>query len=395
MCHLKAPIQTARRNWLVHAAALGVSPWARGVSGTAAALALSPAALAQGAATEPRQLVERWRQALVTVEYTGAARPVAPRTTSGSPPAQDPPEIRAFLDRFLGPGQGNLRPLAAGEPSVLNSGALISPDGWVMSLGIEPPAHGEQATVRTDDGRAWPARYVGGDTMQSLVVFKLESTQPFSFIPLLATTSETLPAVGERVAALGRVRFKNVGSVAVTEGLVTAVLGGKPWQPTSLLTTASIITSMGGGPLFSLSTGQLLGFCGQHFKQSRTGVTVTAAQPLSAWLTSVRELQQTGALQRGWLGLGSNEPTAEAYKRMGQDTGGAHMARIEPRSPADKAGLKEGDIVLRLDDTAIEESEHLHWLVRNRKPGSTVKLDVLRGTERLVLTAALEPLRQR
>jgi serine protease Do len=395
--HHPAPLQPARRHWLAHAAAWGASPWVQGVTGGASVmaltLALTPAAQAQTTALEPRQLVERWRQTLVTVEYHRAAQSSAARGPSGLPPSEDL-SVNEFLDRFL--GSGSSRALGPADPTVINSGTLISADGWVLSLGLDAPAIGEQATVRTDDGRLWPARYVGGDRTQSMVLFKLESAQPFPFMPLPPTAPvQGLPAVGERVVALGRVWFKKQGSVAATEGLVSAVLSGKAWQPATILTTASIVTSMGGGPLFSLSTGQLLGLCGQYFTQPRSGVTITAAQPLAAILASVREIQQTGPLQRPWLGVFSNEPNADARKRLGPDSGGAAVSRVEAAGPAERAGMKAGDIVLRLDDVPIEEPEHLNWLIRNLKPGSAVKLEVLRGTERLTLGVTLEPLRPR
>jgi serine protease Do len=320
----------------------------------------------------------------------------APISSTGPAPSTEPPDVREFLDRFLGQGQGSSRRnTSTSDPIALNSGVLISADGFVMSMGLDAPASAERVNVRTDDGRLLPARYVGGDTSQSLVLFKIDGAPSFPFMPLPPTANEAMPGVGERVVALGRVWFKKQGSVAVTEGLISAVLGEKPWHTKALLTTASIITSMGGGPLFSLSTGQLLGFCGQHFRQSSTGVTVTAAQPLAALLPSVRELQQTGQLQRGWMGIGSNEPNAEELQRMGQTAGGVRLERVEAGGPAERAGMKVGDLLLRLDNLPIEEVEHLYWLTRQRAPGSTVKLDLLRGTERLALSVRLELLKNR
>ncbi len=362
----------------------------------AAALALAGLpTLAPAAALEPSQMLEKWRSALVGIQFRRNPAPTpATGRASGPRASAEDPQTQEFLRRLIGDPEGRFNP--GRSATAINSGLLISPDGWVLSTGIDPPQANETATVHTDDGQVFPAQVMGFERSQSLLLLKIQAPKALPYMQLEQAISPALPKVGERVVALGRITLEQQASPAVTEGLVSAVFNGKPWQPRTVLATAQIVTSMGGGPLISLNSGQVLAFCGQHYRQSSTGVTVTAAQPAAEVLATVRKLQQatdltaTHELRRAWMGISTGQVAAPQRQSLSLDAGAVLVVKLDAAGPAERAGFKPDDIVTHLDGVALEGGEHLVWLVQRQVAGQRMVFRLLRAGQPMELPVQLE-----
>ena len=269
-----------------------------------------------------------------------------------------------------------------GQPrgSAQGSGFFISADGYLLTNNHVVEGGGEYHVV-TDDGRDLRAKLVGRDARTDLALLKVDADKPFPFV----TFSASQPRVGDWVVAIGN-PFGLGGTV--TAGIVSARgrdIGSGPYDD-FLQIDAPVNRGNSGGPTFNLD-GEVIGINTAIFSPSGGSVGIGFAIPSNVAENVVAQLRKDGAVVRGWLGVRIQPVTEEIAGSIGLgEAKGALVADIEPASPAARAGVKPGDVILAIDGTAIRDSRDLQRRVAALKPGSSQRLDVLRRGQKQTVT---------
>lgn len=283
-------------------------------------------------------------------------------------------------------------PIAVGEPRLtetgLGSGVIVSESGYVLTNN-HVVRQAEVVRVKLFDGREFEAKIVGRDPLTDIAVLKIEAS---GLTPAEFADSDALE-VGEWVVAIGSpFGFSNT----VTAGIVSAkarsglVLDGmvEGYQD-FIQTDAAINPGNSGGPLLNLE-GRVVGV--NSAIASRTGgyQGIGFAIPSNMARAVMDSIIRHGRVARGWLGVSVTELPAEEVSRLG--AGLRQALRVEyvaPGSPAEKAGLRPGDIITRLQGRAVESSARFRNTIALTPPDSKVNVEILRGGEARTLTAVI------
>ncbi len=366
--------------------------------GTSALTALPFAGSAQPAASPnavalPRQagpvgfadLAARVAPSVVRVTVTGRAE-VTPAA------AEMPPELRGtpfeqFFRRFegnrrqgggsQGNGQGNGQQREAPRMGQ-GSGFIIDAAGYIVT---NNHVVGEAVSVKVElaDGRELTARVVGTDTQTDLAVLKVDAGAP---LPALTWGDSDTLRVGDWVVAMGN-PFGLGGTV--TAGIVSArgrQIGAGPYDD-FIQTDAPINPGNSGGPLFN-GNGEVVGINTAIYAPAGGNVGIGFAVPARMARHVITDLQRDGQVARGWLGVSMQPVDADlaAALRL-PDTHGVLVAGVEPNSPAARAGLRAGDVVVAMEGKAIATPRDLAIAVAEAAPASSATLAVLRDGQRV------------
>lgn len=246
----------------------------------------------------------------------------------------------------------------------------------------------QQILVKLTDKRELKAKLVGIDKRTDVALLKVEGKD----LPTVKIGNPATLKVGEWVAAIGApFGFDNT----VTAGIVSAKGRNLPddtYVP-FIQTDVAINPGNSGGPLFNLS-GEVVGINSQIYSRSGGFMGISFSIPIDIAMSVAEQLKTSGKVSRGQLGVHIQEMTQELARSFGRDTAdGALVVRVESGSPAAKAGLAPGDIILSLDGKKVGSSADLPMLVGEKKPGTTVKLGVWRKGQSLALNAVLVELK--
>ena len=268
------------------------------------------------------------------------------------------------------------------EQHSLGSGFIINESGYILTNN-HVVAEADEILVRLSDKQKFPAKIVGTDAKTDVAVIKIESSKPLPFETL--GDSEKLQ-VGDWVMAVGN---PFALSHTVTAGIVSAkgrVIGAGPYD-NFIQTDASINPGNSGGPLFNLA-GEVVGINTAIFAG---GQGLGFAIPINMAKNLIPQLVEKGKVtDRGWLGIQMQDISEELAKSFGLDEPkGALVGDVVPGSPAEKAGIKRGDIVLKFDDKDIEKFTDLPGLVAGSGSGKTVKLEILRDSKKQTVDVTL------
>jgi serine protease Do len=255
----------------------------------------------------------------------------------------------------------------------LGSGFIIREDGYIVTNDHVVDGATE-VTVKLSDGRQLPAKIVGRDKKTDLALLKINATN----LPILPFGDSSTLQVGEPVMAIGN-PFGLEGTV--TTGIVSAkgrVIGEGPYD-NFIQTDASINPGNSGGPLVN-TAGQAVGINTAIFSQSGGSVGIGFAIPINMAKTILPQLEATGHVTRGWLGVGIQPVTPELAKALNlANDQGALVAQVMPDSPAAKAGMQAGDVIVEYDGHPIGKAGELPPLVAATPVGQTAVLKVLRN----------------
>ncbi len=299
------------------------------------------------------------------------------RSSRSTRPRSD--ELEEFFRRFFPPdrgrgGGGSDTPFRA--PQSLGSGFILSKDGYVLTNN-HVVENADEIVVRLSDRREFTAELVGAD--------------PRSDLALLKVDGKNLPTV-----QLGRSRDLKVGAwvlaigspfgfdYSVTAGIVSAKGRSLPTAQNEnyvpyLQTDVAINPGNSGGPLFNLD-GEVIGINSQIYSNSGGFMGVSFAIPIDVAMEVVEQLKSSGAVSRGWLGVVIQEVNRDLAESFGlKRPQGALVARVLEDSPAEAAGLREGDVIIAFNGEPIDLSSELPHLVGRVRAGSTAKLRVQRG----------------
>jgi serine protease Do len=276
-------------------------------------------------------------------------------------------------ERAPGPGQG------------LGSGFIISQDGYVLTNAHVVAGDGEVTVRLADAKREFKAKVIGADERTDVALLKIEATG----LPTVKTGKSAALQPGEWVAAIGSpFGFENT----ITAGIVSATgrsLPAETYVP-FIQTDVAVNPGNSGGPLINLA-GEVVGMNSMIYSQTGGYMGVSFAIPIEVALDVSKQLRAEGKVTRGRLGVRIQPMTrelAQSFKLESPD--GALIASVDPGSPADKAGLKPGDVVLAFNGQPVDDPNKLPRLVAATKPGTGATLKIWRDgkAEDVKFTAA-------
>jgi serine protease Do len=262
----------------------------------------------------------------------------------------------------------------------LGSGFIIRSDGYIVTNN-HVVDNASEIVVKLDDGRKFPARVVGRDPKTDIALVKIDATG----LPVIPLGNSHKLQVGEPVMAIGN-PFGLQGTV--TTGIVSAegrVIGEGPYD-NFIQTDASINPGNSGGPLVN-QAGQVVGINTAIFSESGGSVGIGFAIPIDEAKTIMPQLEATGHVTRGWLGVSIQPLTPELAKALSLPKDqGALVAQVMSDSPASKAGLKAGDVITAYNGHAIRSANDLPQIVAATPVGQTATVEVLRDGKPLTLS---------
>jgi serine protease Do len=306
---------------------------------------------------------------------------LAPSVPGGTPFDQ-------FLRRFFENPYRNSRE----KTIALGSGFVIDPAGYVVTNN-HVVANAAKVTVTFQDNSEHPAKVVGRDPKTDLALLKIETKQR---LPFLTWGNSDDAKVGDWVVAVGN-PFGLGGTV--TAGIVSALgrnINEGPYDD-FLQIDAPINRGDSGGPTFDLH-GQVIGINTAIYSPSGGSVGIGFAVPSNIAERVVAQLKANGRVTWGWLGVSIQSITPSIARSLGLDPShpaGALVASVMPDSPAQKAGLKPGDVITEVGGRNIKGVHELPRIVAAAPIGSRMELTVSRGGEQQKLEATIAEMPQR
>jgi Do/DeqQ family serine protease len=262
----------------------------------------------------------------------------------------------------------------------LGSGVIISPKGYILTNQHVVEA-ADEIEVALADGKKLAAKVVGSDPETDLAVLKIDAQN----LPAITLGQAENLRVGDVVLAIGNPL--GVGQT-VTMGIISALhrtgLSINTFE-NFIQTDAAINQGNSGGALID-SSGNLVGINTAILSQTGGSIGIGFAIPVSTAKQVMEQLIETGAVTRGWVGVELQEITAELADsfKLGT-TAGVLVAGVQRGSPADRAGIKPGDIVLTVDGKQVRDPDSMRTLIVALAPGKQITLMLKRGQSELEL----------
>jgi len=300
---------------------------------------------------------------------------VTVRPSSGSGMDED---MLEFFRRFGLPmpnvprqqGPRSNRPQEEEQPRGVGSGFILSTDGFIMT-NAHVVEGADEVIVTLTDKREFKARLVGADKRTDVAVVKIEA----SGLPAVKIGDVSRLKVGEWVMAIGSpFGLEN----SVTAGIVSAKQRDTGDYLPFIQTDVAINPGNSGGPLINMR-GEVVGINSQIYSRSGGYMGIAFAIPIDEATRVSDQLRASGRVTRGRIGVQIDQVTKDVAEAIGLGKPqGALVRGVETGSPAEKAGVEAGDIIIKFDGKAIEKSTDLPRLVGNIKPGTRSTLTVFR-----------------
>lgn len=327
------------------------------------------------------KLAETLKPAVVNINTTMVVKQHPFFRERPSPFGEKDP-FKEFWERFFG---GEMP--QEFETKSLGSGVIINKEGYIVTNNhvIE---NAKEILVTLSTEKDYEAEVIGRDKKTDLALIKIEAKEDLPVAPL--GDSDKLE-VGEWVIAIG-----NPFGLAetVTAGIVSAkgrVIGAGPYDD-FIQTDASINPGNSGGPLFNF-WGEVVGI---NTAIVATGQGIGFAIPINMAKEVLSQLKESGRVVRGWLGVGIQRVTSQLAKSFGlEEAKGALVSQVFKDTPADRAGLKQGDVILEFDGKEIEDFGDLPRTVASTPPGKRVTIKVFRDGNILTLEATVAEMEEK
>jgi serine protease Do len=324
-------------------------------------------------------LAKRLKPAVVYVEaiHKLSAQAQANDDFTMPPFAQNAP-FREFFRRFFGEGANGAfkwpSPPKSGARIAAGSGFFIDASGHIVTNN-HVIDDADKIVVRTNDGKRYVAKLVGRDTKTDLALLKISNDHEF---PHVSWGNSDKTKVGDWILAIGN-PFGLGGTV--TAGIISARgrdIRSGPYDD-YLQIDAPINSGNSGGPLFDMN-GQVVGINTAIYTPNGGNVGIGFAIPSKIAKSIIMQLKEHGSVVRGWLGVEAQPVTPDIAKSVGlSKPQGSIIVRVMPGSPAAKAGLKQGDVIMAFDDKPVVRSRDLPMLVGSAKPGHRYETKIWRN----------------
>ncbi len=343
-----------------------------------------PIAPPGGAPRSFADLTARLTPAVVNVSTT---QKVAVGKLRGIPPGSPLEELfRRFQEQ-----QGEQGEPVTREATSLGSGFIIDPTGYivtnnhVISAGEgKGDAVVDTITVTLSDRREYTAKVIGRDPLTDLALLKIEAAG----LPYVKFGNSQAARVGDWAIAIGN-PFGLGGTV--TAGIVSAVHRniGSGQYDRYIQTDASINQGNSGGPLFDLD-GNVIGINTAIFSPTGGNVGLGFSIPAELAKPVVDQLRATGTVKRGYLGVAIQPLSTDIAAGLGLPKDkGEIVASVEPNGPAAKAGIKQGDVIVRINGSDVTYDNTLSYVVANTPIGSSVPIELIRDGQRRTISATI------
>lgn len=306
--------------------------------------------------------------------------------------AQQRNPLEEMFRQFGNPGGPTTpaEPPATRQAGGLGSGFIISPDGYVVTnnhlvQGARGTGTVDEVTVILSDRKEYKARIIGRDTATDLALLKIDAQN----LPFVRFGNSSTTRVGDWVVAIGNPL--GLGGT-VTAGIVSAInrsIGGQ--YDRYIQTDAAINRGNSGGPMFDLQ-GNVIGINTALFSTEMGGgnIGIGFAIPASQAAPVIEQLRRGQRVQRGYLGVGPqplDEALAESFglpRNVGELIGS-----VQPGYAGARAGLQQGDVVVRINNRDVTPDETLSNIVAQQTAGSSVPIEIIRNGQRRTLTAVI------
>ena len=299
-----------------------------------------------------------------------------------------PPQFRDFFKNmppgfpFGGPQDNAPRNKEA--PQALGSGFVIDDSGYIVT-NHHVISQATEIKVKFQNEKELKAKLIGKDQLTDLALLKVESKEP---LPFVSFADSDKARVGHSVIAIGN-PFGLGGSV--TSGIISAFnrdINSGPYD-SFIQTDASINKGNSGGPLFNLK-GEVVGINSAIFSPTGGSVGIGFSIPANLAKPIIAQLKKFGKTQRGWLGVRIQEITPDIAKSLGlKNEEGVLISMVNPGEPADKAGVKAGDVILKFNDKEIKNVKALQRTVAESAVASSAKISVWRNRKIKNITVKL------
>src|SRR3569623_652058 len=333
-------------------------------------------------------IVEKTSPAVVNISTTQAVKggPGFPHGQMPQMPEGTP--FDEFFRRFFGQqGEGEGGDGGEGDGGVpeefagrsLGSGFVISPDGYILTNN-HVIKDAKEIVVRLSNRREYVAELVGSDARSDVALLKIDAKN----LPVVQIGSSAKLKAGEWVLAIGSpFDFDH----SVTAGIVSALgrsLPNENYVP-FIQTDVAINPGNSGGPLFNMD-GEVVGVNSQIYSRTGGFMGLSFAIPIDLAMDVVEQIKTKGKVSRGWLGILMQDVTRELAESFGMDRpGGALVAQVLPDSPALKAGIKVGDVVLEFNGVTIIDSASLPPIVGRTHIGDEIPVKLVRGGKQMTV----------
>jgi serine protease Do len=318
-------------------------------------------------------LAEKLKPAVVNISTTKTVRGGGVRSPfgQGSPFGGDD-----FFERFFGD-----IPQRQFKQKSLGSGFIISNDGYIFTNN-HVVEQADKILVKLSTGKEYEAIVIGKDAKTDIALIKIKTNEN---LPFAETGDSEKLRVGEWVMAIGNPFGLEQ---TVTVGIVSAkgrVIGAGPYD-NFIQTDASINPGNSGGPLFSME-GKVIGINTAIVAQ---GQGIGFAIPISMAKTILPDLKAKGKVTRGWLGVSVQDISDDMAKSMKlKEKSGALISDVFKGDPAEKAGLKAGDVVTDINGKQIKDMHDLLLLIAGFRSGETIKVKIIRDGQEKVISITI------
>ena len=340
-------------------------------------------------------LVDKVGPSVVNIRTTEKVRP------DGNGMSPDDQELQELFKRFFGvpmpqnpqgpqqpsptpapnPNKKGVPPIEREVPRGVGSGFILTGDGYILTNSHVVEGASEIYVTLTDR-REFKGKVIGSDDRTDVALVKIEATG----LPKLAIGDSKSIRVGQWVLAIGSpFGLENT----VTAGIVSAKSRETGDYLPFIQTDVAVNPGNSGGPLINMR-GEVIGINSQILSENGGSLGISFAIPIAEAMQVVDQLRASGKVTRGRLGVQIREVTKEEADAIGLKPQGALVSRVEKGSPAEKAGVQAGDIILKFDGQLIDHSTDLPRLVGETKPGTHSVVQVWRkgATRDIAITVA-------
>jgi serine protease Do len=328
-------------------------------------------------------LAKKMRPVVVNISTTQVSDGRGGSPEFGSPFGEDDP-FNDFWRRFF----GGPMPRGPQRQRSLGSGFFIDGDGSILTNN-HVVENASKIVVKLSDDQEYEAKIVGRDPKTDIAIIKIDGKPN---LPAASLGDSDKLEVGEWVVAIGNPFGLDS---TVTSGIVSAKgrhIGQGPYD-NFIQTDASINPGNSGGPLINLR-GEVIGINTAIFSRTGGNIGIGFAIPINLVKELLPQLRGKGKVTRGYLGVLIQKVTPEIAESLGMEkASGALVANVSKDGPADKAGVKVGDVIVEFDGKEIKDSGDLPILVARTSVDKKARLKVLRDKKEVVLTVAVGELK--